>query len=113
MFIRDSHRPTCGCPYARCTCDQDETKRPIGESGNDGTSPATHVVAMWLGDNLYSQTARRYARAGLAPLRRYAQELLYATPSRHQSLAGVRDSFTSEEFDAIDWAYVRESLQAE
>jgi hypothetical protein len=76
---------------------------------------AAHHVTVWLeNDRLYTSTAKRYARAGLAPLRRYAQELLYET--RHtvwSPVPAVRDSFARDDFDRIDWSAVRDSLLAD
>lgn len=102
-------------------------------NGIDGTPMtgaqwATHHVAVWLeNDRPLAEEAREIAKGdkfefGDRELSVWVSDILYARDdAQHVADIGadpraalaVRDSFTREDFDGIDWRAVRESLLAE
>lgn len=100
--------------------------RYVGQE--DGVSMATHQVQVWLeNDGLLCQRAKEVALGaevnGVAgDLAGWVEGLLYGDGPESYVIAdhsqvvardAVRESFTREDFDAIDWGFVRESLLAE
>lgn len=93
-----------------------------------GAQWATHHVAVWLeNDRPLAEEAKKIASGdefeyGDTELSVWVSDLLY-DPAGRQHIAdvgadlnaarNVRESFTQEDFDGIDWAAVRESLLAE
>lgn len=91
-------------------------------------SVATHLVAAWMGgDCELSEWAKGIARGnefeyGDNELHEAVADIFYgdgfssyAVSSSSQVAArdNIRESLTREDFDAIDWAFVRESLLGE
>lgn len=100
-----------------------ETRKPIGESGfgaNDGVSVATHHVTVWLENSRRFRNQAELEMERGYPLSVIVGSLLYDPntistwgPDEQHELKNVRESITGEDFDGIDWDFVKESLRAE
>jgi hypothetical protein len=77
------------------------------------TRGAAHHIVEWLkGDDRKRETALRYAEGGMQYFANWVQEVLYPPsflhlyPADAARMIALRDSFTREAFDRIDWPTV-------
>ena len=80
---------------------------------NRSKTSAARVVLAWLGREPHERSiALRYAEAGPQYLGNWVQQTIYPPSFLHlhpddaQKMIELRDSFTREEFDRIDWPSV-------
>lgn len=84
---------------------------------NDSKTGAAQAVLEWLDSEPYERkVAKRYAHAGPQYLANWARENIYPPSFLHlhpddaRRMIDLRDSFTREEFDRIDWPSVWQAL---